>query len=182
MKTFTYGDYIRAIHSIRLHKILKIMEEDTKYEQGRQAVAKHSKSAAIQDMIQDKNQVAMLINKNIEMGFEIKGAELMDYRNIEFLNENKNKPDAIYKVGEKELYIMLHYREDILKPIKYQMLNYSIELMQKLNKRDTKQLPKIIPVVVQKSEDKIKNRKNTTKIKKELSYREKEFEYNIINV
>lgn len=142
MNIFTYGDYIRSIHTIRLHAIMDLMEKNTRYE-----VINNTKEIE-ENIIYDKFIKQLLLNKreviNILNLIDLKKIlqtnkksldeeDLIDCNKQKITKRLKSKEvDGLYKIihNKKEIYIMLEYLGNNKENIEYKMLNYCIDIMQ----------------------------------------------------
>lgn len=185
MEIFTYGDYIKSIHTVRLHSMMSFMEEGVNYKINKTNEKveneKYSKKA-IQDMIKDREQASLLLTKNLQFDFEVSRNSLQTWNKKISKRIGTKLPDSIFKIKDKEIYILMEYKENEKDDMYYTMLNYSIELMQKIVKQNTnfKNNAQIIPVVVQKNKGQKINEEQ--KIENEYFYNKKEFQYNVINI
>ena len=59
MNVFTYKDYIKCIHTLRLNAIFKLAEESSKY---RLDIENTEDKKVIKNILKDKNEMAIFIN------------------------------------------------------------------------------------------------------------------------
>lgn len=188
MEKFTYGDYIRSIHTVRLHSMMSFMEDEVVYkrEEKEKNYGEMLEETAVKEMMSDKEQVCLLLTRNIQFDFEV-SKDTLESCNMKIPKRLGSKnPDFIFKIKNKEIYILIEIRENKKSKMHYRMLNYCIELMQKILKEKTninlRTNPKIIPIVIQRKEINIDEKDNVIKTSDEYLNNKKEFMYNIINI
>lgn len=173
MNIFTYGDYIKSIHTVRLHSIMNLMEGSTTYNA-------FTSTKEIEDNIIYNNFIKQLLNNKREVAKILNDYKLKDVLEKEsnsvdkikeddliLLDENytgirakTKKADSVFKLKnfKKDIFIILEYIKSDKNNIEYRMLNYSIDIMQKWIRskkeytgkelEDIKVYPIVIPIVV----------------------------------
>ena len=76
MNVFTYKDYIKCIHTLRLNAAFKLAEESSKYRSQKDNV---EDKKIIKKIMQDKNEMANFINEFLESKEKIENKNLIRY-------------------------------------------------------------------------------------------------------
>ena len=105
MEVFTYSDYLKTIHTLRLNAVFKIAEDETNYaiEKNKENLKKEFLNKKIKEMILDKkSEVKNIINEFLKL--KIKEQELIKYNN-KYLNKKYEKLNnaVIYKLKDKKV-------------------------------------------------------------------------------
>ena len=81
MKVFSYNDYIRCIHHLRLNAVMQFAEETSQYGETKNT---HDKLAKI--ILKDTNEVIQFINNFVKPNEKLKEGEIIKYTNS-FINK-----------------------------------------------------------------------------------------------
>ena len=130
MKVFTYNDYIKSIHTLRLNAVIQLAEENKSYGSKKT----HDKLAKI--ILKNKDEVAKFINNFINPMEKIEGNNLIKYT-ISFINRR-------YKYKEADLVYKLKDCIDII----YEWSRNNNMLARK------KEYPIVVPIVVYTGKEK----------------------------
>ena len=99
MKIFTYNQYIKYIHKVRLNAVLQLAEEGEQYNIEK---TNHRHDKLMKNILKDKKEVAMLINNFLEPKEEIKQEQLIRYTNSYITKKYKAKEaDLVYRLKNK---------------------------------------------------------------------------------
>lgn len=189
MKVFTYNQYIKYIHKVRLNAVLQLAEEGAKY--NTQSENKlNSKENLIFDILKDKSEVSKLINDFLEPKEIIKDEELAIYKN-DYINKKQSSKECqvIYKIRNKPIFYLIKYKTNVDNQIEYKILNTCVDIIQawSRNKKFGKSIeyPVIVPIVIYTGNVKW----NVQKARKEnqignyiLERNNIELEYNLIDI
>ena len=159
MKSFTYGNYIRCIHTLRLNAVLKLAEESGKYRLNKEETVENVQK--IKEILKIKKEMMMFINECLDLKEKVK------YNNLERINDyyikrkyNFGKEKLLYKIINKETFFLLEEVSQLDNIVLYDMLNYCINFMQtwtmnnKIKRENS--YPIIIPIIIYTGSEKIK--------------------------
>lgn len=189
LKVFTYGQYIKCIHTLRLNAVLQLAEESAEYNLRNQK-KKYSHDKLIKNILKDEKEAEKLINQFLNPKEEVKAEELIRYTNSYIAKKYKAKEaDLVYKMKNKEIFFLIEHQSTIDNGVPYRILNYCIDIMQEWcrNKRIEKihGYPIIVPIVIYTGEQKWKIPRNF-KEKKISNYVFERYkinvEYNLIDI
>ena len=189
MKTFTYNQYIKCIHTFRLNAVMQLAEESAQYNL-EYTKKKYSHDKLIKNVLQDKKEVAQFINQFLEPREKVKEDELVRFNNSYITKKYKSKEaDLVYKIKSKELFFLIEHQSTIDNNMPYRMLNYCLDIMREWG-RNKKQgritsYPIIVPIIVYTGNQKWRLPKNFREVQFNDYIFEKykiELEYNFIDV
>lgn len=192
MKSFTYFDYIKCIHKLRLNAVLQLCEPNTEYEinpkEKNKKQAKEKKE--ITKILQNKIEMAKFINEFLEPKRKIQEKELTKYeQKIKHVIIQKKDPDIIYYLENQQVYFVVEEAEKVDKAINYKMLNYCVDLLQNWTKEKSLeeeiQYPIAIPIVIYtgKEEWQIEENMNSEQMYNIIfKNNEINFEYNLVDI
>lgn len=152
LKIFTYGQYIKCIHTLRLNAVLQLAEETTEYKLN-QAKKKYSHDKVVKYLLKDKKEVEKFINQFLEPKEEVKAEELVRYVNGCITKKYKAKEaDLVYQLKNREIFFLIEQQSTIDNHMPYRMLNYCIDIMQEWSRsrkleRNTS-YPIIVPIII----------------------------------
>ena len=141
-------------------------------------------------ILDDKKEIANLINKRLNLKYKIKEEELEKYNSSFVTKTLKNKEiDVIYKLKNKKIFFMIEHQTKIDYAMPLRILEYENEIMrsaieyEKMNRKNYK-LPLIIPIVLYAGRKKWDAKTYIGEVQEQLEgYKEIEFaRYNIIDI
>lgn len=189
MKVFTYRQYIKCIHTLRLNAVLQLAEESAEYNLNK-LKKKYSHDELVKNILKDKKEMAEFINQFLEPRERVKVEELIKHTNSNITKKYKSKEvDLVYKLKNQDVFFLIELQSTIDNSMPYRMLNYCLDIMQEWcrNKKmkKTTSYPIVVPIVIYTGEKKWRTQK---KIKeKQISdyvfERYKiDLEYNLIDI
>lgn len=149
MEIFTYKNYINSIHTFRLNNNIQLAEEGEKYNINNQKnkPTKRREKEFIEKTLKNKREIAYFFNKYLNPR-----EKLIPNNLIECTKIYKLKGIIIYKIINKEEYIMIKYQENIDHNISYEVLNNCVNIIQKWKRNKNickvKEYPIIIPIII----------------------------------
>lgn len=152
MKVFTYFEYIKVIHKLRLNAVLQLAEESESYElEGTKQEKVHDK--LIKHILEDKMEMSKFINQYLEPKEKVKEEELIRYTNSYMNEKYKGKEaDLVYKLKDKEVYFLIEHQSTIDNNMPFRMLNYCINIMQEWSRnrkiRKNTNYPIVVPILI----------------------------------
>lgn len=189
LKTFTYGQYIKCIHVLRLNAVLQLAEESAEYNI-KKLEKKYAHDKLVKNILKDKKEAEEFINQFLEPKEKVKAENLIRYTNSYITKKYKSKEaDLVYKLKNQEVFFLIEHQSSIDNSMPYRMLNYCIDIMQEWsrNKRIKKicGYPIIVPIIIYTGNQKWKATKNfkEKQISNYVFERYKiDFEYNFIDI
>lgn len=163
MKIFTYKDYIKCIHTLRLNAVLQLAEEGTKYKiQQNKMKNRHDK--LVKNILKNEVEMSKFINDFIEPSQKVESQNLIKYTNSYITKKYKNKEaDLVYKLKSKEVFFLIEHQSIIDNTMPYRILNYCIDIMQEWNKtnkiRKETRYPIVVPIIIYTGDEKWKKPK-----------------------
>lgn len=181
LKTFTYSQYIKCIHTFRLNAVMELAEEMTEYK------LENTKERGLQgellkSILQNKEEVTRFINQFIEPREKIRQEDLVHYTTSSYITKRyrTKEADFVYKLKNKEVFFVLECQSKIDNKIDYKMLNYCLDIMREWteNKKVKKVMgyPIIVPILIYTGNQKWKSSR------KENLYEDYIFEENSMNL
>ncbi len=182
MKSFTYYDYIKYIHTLRLNAIFRLAEEGNEYKLGTKEKTKEN------FLLGNKEEVSNLINIFLNPGKKIFPSDLARYKNKNIERKYRKNPiKAIYKIKNEEKYYLIDYTDNLNTKEEYKILNYCIDIIYEWSKYTKKEekYPLIIPIIIYVGLDKWK--RNMNEDKKTVSFYvqnnyDLKIDYNLIEI
>lgn len=169
---------------------MQLAEEMTEYK------LKNTKEKCLQGqllkhVLQNKKEVARLINQFIEPRKTIKEEELVSYTTNSYITKKyrTKEIDLVYKLRNKEIFFLLECQSKLDSKVDYRMINYCLDIMREWsqNKKVKKitSYPIVVPILIYTGNQKWNiesNRKE--KIIKEYTYAKEKMniEYNLVDM
>lgn len=162
MEIFSYNDYIKCIHTLRLNAVFELAEESTEYnlETGKQKEnINNAYDSIIKKILKSKKEIANIVNDFVGIKEKIKGEDLIKYTNNFITRKYKSRQDGIvYKLKDKDVFFLIEHQPSIDKNVAYKMLNYCVDIIYNWNtsvkiKKGIK-YPIVIPIVIYTGTDK----------------------------
>ena len=179
MKTFTYSDYIKCIHTLRLNAVLQLAEENTPYRMEQKKNININKNV-MKRIFSREQEVAKIINDFLNPIKMISSTELTRYTNSYIEKKYKIEDEGhIYKVKDKEMFFILKHQSTIDCSIPYRILNYCVDIMY-INKSEKNAV--IVPIIIYTG-DKKWNRSQQKQLGNYIIERNNiNIEYNLIEI
>lgn len=189
MKAFTYGQYIKCIHTLRLNAVMQLAEESTPYNLSK-IQTNDFYHQLMQNVLQDKKEATKFINQFIEPRKQITEEELIRYTNRRVNQQHREKEiDLIYRLKDQDLFFVIEHQSTIDNNIPYKMLNCCLDIMQDWHRnrkiKKTTNYPIVVPIVIYTGNQKWKITKQykERKISDYVFERYQiDFEYNFIDI
>lgn len=135
MKVFTYGQYIKCIHTLRLNAVLQLAEQSAGYSLEKSDV-RYSHDKLIKSILKDKKEAEEFINQFLEPREKVNVENLMRYTNSYITKKYKSKEaDLVYKLKNQEIFFLIEHQSTIDNRMPYRILNYCIDIMQEWSRR-----------------------------------------------
>lgn len=188
MKVFTYNQYIKFIHRVRLNAVLQLAEQSAQYnlEKNNNIDTKNE----ILKILKNSKEMASLINDFLNPKNIIRSEELSLYES-EYINKKYISEDwqIIYKNKEKPIFYLIKYQRVFDNEINYKILNLNVDIIQSYSKNkkyeENMQYPLIVPIIIYTGKEKWKSFKSNNQKQLGTYILEKNqiaIEYNIIDI
>lgn len=155
MKVFTYKDYIRSIHQLRLNAVMELAEEKNNYVKTRNT---HDKLAKI--VIKDKDEVIKFINNFIKPKEKLECNDLIKYTNS-FINRKYRykEADLVYKIKNKNVFFLIEHQSSVDGTMLTRLINYCIDIIYEWSRTASNfkgkvEYPIVVPIVIYTGKEK----------------------------
>ena len=164
LKVFTYSQYIKCIHTLRLNAILQLEEESAEYNL-KKPEKKYSHDKLVKNILEDKKEAKEFINQFLEPKEEVKAENLIRYTSSYITKKYKSKEvDLVYKIKNQDVFFLIEHQSTIDNSMPYRILNYCIDIMQEWGRnRKIKKIhgyPIVVPIIIYTGKQKWKIPKN----------------------
>lgn len=134
MKVFTYGQYIKCIHTLRLNAILQLAEEGEDYKL-ENIEKKHYTSELIKNVLRNRKEAMNFINQFVEPRKKVKEEDLILYSHKNRIKKCKTKEaDLVYKINNQDIFFLIEHQSEMDSNLSYRLLNYCLNIMQDWSK------------------------------------------------
>ncbi len=162
MEVFTYNDYIKCIHTLRLNAVFQLAEESTEYnlETGKpKKKINNVHDKIIKKILKNKKEVANMINDFVGTKEKIKEENLVKYTSSFITRKYKSREaDIVYKLKDKNIFFLIEHQSSIDNNIAYMLLNYCIDIIYDWNTsvkiKKGIQYPIVVPIIIYTGTDK----------------------------
>ena len=182
MKIFSYNDYIKCIHTIRLNAILQVAEEKETYHLEKNK-KKETQDKLVKNILRDEEEAKKFINYFLKPKKPIKSEELIKYSSNYITKKYKSKKaDLIYKLKGHQIFFLIENLSEIDYSISYKMLNYCVDIMQECTKN---KYSIVVPILIYTGNEKWKYQQNLEDMQLSnyiLKRNKIEMEYNLIEI
>lgn len=190
LKTFTYSQYIKCIHTFRLNAVMQLAEGMTEYKL-ENTERRYLQGELIKSILQDKKEVAGFINQFVEPREKIRHEDIIHYTANNYITKRYRgkEADFVYKLKDKDVFFLLECQAEVNNKINYRMLNYCLDIMREWTKNSkTKRVtsyPMIVPILIYTGKQKWKALKEEKEIHEEeydFEGNNPNFEYNFVDM
>ena len=183
MVTFSYIDYLKYFKIIK--EDYMVNEEMSKFKYGSNK-RKHIHDKTFRKILDDKKEFTIFINKifNLEEKLEEKDIEKYNRKfvSVDYTNQES---DVIYKLKNKEIFILVEHQTKIDKKMPIRILKYELEIIRsRMDENNRLEFPIIIPIVLYTGKQRWNAKINYPSYNSELArYRGlKKVEYNLVDI
>ena len=155
MKVFTYNDYIRSIHQLRLNAVMELAEEKNEYGKTRNTDDKLAKI-----VLKDKDAVIKFINNFIKPKENLKSGDLIKYTNS-FINRKYRykEADLVYKIKNKNVFFLIEHQSTVDDTMLTRLINYCIDIIYEWSRTASNfkgkvEYPIVVPIVIYTGKEK----------------------------
>ena len=152
MNIFTYEDYIKCIHTLRLNSVFQLAEDEAEYNY-EQKKDKNIYKDIIHIILEDTEEITKLINNYIEIEEKVNKEELERYESKFASNRYKlRRDDILYKFKSRDIYFLIKYQDEKDDNILYNMLNYCVDIIYDWNVnvkiKENIKYPIVVPILI----------------------------------
>lgn len=160
MNYFSYNDYIDCTQNGKMDNIIKVAEKTEQYIVKNQSNT-NFKTKDIENL-KNKERIIKFLNKSFNLTEKFKSESLKLYKNSEIEKDNV----ILYKIIGKEIFIFIKVVDKRDYNISYKILNYSIKIIKKWERKKNKEnlrYPIVIPIIIYTGDKEWKTRNNNFK-------------------
>ena len=153
MIIYTLIDYLKLQKICHLRKNVNLEEQEEKYKYSK-TKTHQIKDKIFRDILNDKEEVAKLINQYLKPEKMIKKEMIEKYETSYITSKYENRnADIVYKMKEKDVFFLIEHQTKVDKLMAYRILEYSLEIIKSRmqnNKEEIKKfgLTRVIPIVI----------------------------------
>lgn len=183
MVIFSYIEYLKYSRIIKEEYLLN--EEVAEYKYDNKKI-NHIHDKTFRKILDDKKEFTIFINKifNLEEKLEEKDIEKYNRKfvSVDYINQES---DVIYKLKNKEIFILVEHQTKIDKKMPIRILKYELEIIRsRMDENNRLEFPIIIPIVLYTGKQRWNAKINYPSYNSELArYRGlKKVEYNLVDI
>lgn len=183
MVIFSYIEYLKYSRIIK--EEYSINEEVAEYKYDNKKI-NHIHDKTFRKILDDKKEFTIFINKifNLEEKLEEKDIEKYNRKfvSVDYTNQES---DVIYKLKNKEIFILVEHQTKIDKKMPIRILKYELEIIRsRMDENNRLEFPIIIPIVLYTGKQRWNAKINYPSYNSELArYRGlKKVEYNLVDI
>ena len=183
MVIFSYIEYLKYSRIIKEEYSLN--EEVAEYKYDNKKI-NHIHDKTFRKILDDKKEFTIFINKifNLEEKLEEKDIEKYNRKfvSVDYTNQES---DVIYKLKNKEIFILVEHQTKIDKKMPIRILKYELEIIRsRMDENNSLEFPIIIPIVLYTGKQRWNAKINYPSYNSELArYRGlKKVEYNLVDI
>ena len=190
MEVFTYEDYIKSIHTLRLNNVFQLAEEGESYNFGevenKEQIFKIV-SKLMEKVLKNEREISSIINNYIEFEEKIKAKDLERYEEKVITKKKIDRKNIVYKMKNKNIFFLFRETEKINNNILFEVLNYCVNIIYSWNaelKAKTEiEYPIVIPTLIYTGDEEVEIEDNFSKMQISdyiFENYEIDFKYNVI--
>ena len=150
MVIFTYLDYLKYSRIINNnHMEYMLMEEKTKYIYDKKEI-KHKHDKTFRKILDNKKEFIIFINNIFNLKEKLEEKKIEKYnRKFVSVDYKNQEADIIYKIKDKETYILVEHQTKIDYKMPIRILQYEMEIIRsRMSENEKIVFPTIIPIVL----------------------------------
>ena len=190
MEVFTYDDYIKSIHTLRLNNVFQLAEEGESYNFGevenKEQIFKIV-SKLMEKVLKNEREISSIINNYIEFEEKIKAKDLERYEEKVITKKKIDRKNKKKKMKNKNIFFLFRETEKINNNILFEVLNYCVNIIYSWNaelKAKTEiEYPIVIPTLIYTGDEEVEIEDNFSKMQISdyiFENYEIDFKYNVI--
>ncbi len=190
MKIFTYNEYIKYIHTLRLNAVFKLAEESAGYQLTKEKNGDNLHDKLVKNILKDKMEMEKFINQFVTTKLDVEYGKLIKFPNSYITKKYKSKEaDLVYQLEGQDIFFLIEHQSSVDIKMPYRILNYCIDIMYEWCKskklKQIKKYPIIVPIVIYTGDRKWNVPKNfsETQISTEILKNYKiNIQYNLVDI
>ncbi len=190
MKIFTYDEYIKYIHTLRLNAVFKLAEESSGYQLTKQKKGDNLHDKLVKKILKNKIEMEKFIRQFISTKLDVANGKLIKFPNSYITKKYKSKEaDLVYKLEGQDIFFLIEHQSSVDIRMPYRILNYCIDIMYEWCRskklKQIKKYPIIVPIVIYTGDRKWNVPKNfsETQISTEILKNYKiNIQYNLVDI
>ena len=190
MEVFTYEDYIKSIHTLRLNNVFQLAEEGESYsfddDEDKEQICKIA-NKLMEKVLKNEREISIIINNHIQFNEKIKAKDLERYEEKSITKKKIDRKNIVYKIRNKNIFFLFRQTDEIDNSILFEVLNYCVNIIYSWNatlKAKTEiEYPIVIPTLIYTGDDEVEIDDNFSKMQISdyiFENYEIEFKYNLI--
>ena len=190
MEVFTYEDYIKSIHTLRLNNVFQLAEEGESYSfddvENKEQICKIA-NKLMEKVLKNEREISSIINNYIEFDEKIKAKDLEKYKEKVITKKKIDRKNIVYKVKNKNIFFLFRQAEKIDNSILFESLNYCVNIIYSWNAvlkaKSEIEYPVVIPILIYTGDDEVEIDDDFSKMQISdyiFENYEIEFKYNLI--
>lgn len=183
MVIFSYIEYLKYSRIIKEEYSLN--EEVAEYKYDNKKI-NHIHDKTFRKILDDKKEFTIFINKIFNLEEKLEEKEIEKYnRKFVSIDYTNQESDIIYKLKNKEIFILVEHQTKIDKKMPIRILKYELEIIRsRMDENNRLEFPIIIPIVLYTGKQRWNAKINYPSYNSELArYRGlKKVEYNLVDI
>lgn len=183
MVIFSYIEYLKYSRIIKEEYSLN--EEVAEYKYDNKKI-NHIHDKTFRKILDDKKEFTIFINKIFNLEEKLEEKEIEKYnRKFVSIDYTNQESDVIYKLKNKEIFILVEHQTKIDKKMPIRILKYELEIIRsRMDENNRLEFPIIIPIVLYTGKQRWNAKINYPSYNSELArYRGlKKVEYNLVDI
>ena len=158
LQILTYRDYLLYREIIREEYVFSCSEEQQPYyinPENKEINKKHDKF--FRDILSDKSEITNFLKDFINHENTIKPEDIEPYNTSFVTSKYQNREaDIVYKIKEKNAFILIEHQSKIDKQMPYRLLEYYTEILRINRARNEEEMPIVVPIIIYTGSEKWK--------------------------
>ena len=191
MKFFTYKDYIKSIHALRLNAVMQVAEKGEEYQLNpKEKLTKNTHEELVKTLLKDKKEIAKFINNFLDYNLKIKYYNLEECNNKHIRKKFGYKDiNIVYKLKNDNVFFLIDYQSKIEPKMSLRIINYCINIIYEWSKgekiKKEMRYPIVVPNVIYTGKESWKKQQDFEEIQAE-NYQYDDYKirpkYNLIDI
>lgn len=183
MVIFSYLEYLKYSRIIKEEYSLNEEVEEYKYDNKK---INHIHDKTFRKILDDRKEFTIFINKIFNLAEKLEEKDIEKYnRKFVSVDYTNQESDVIYKLKNKEIFILVEHQTKIDKKMPIRILKYELEIIRsRMDENNRLEFPIIIPIVLYTGKQRWNAKINYPSYNSELArYRGlKKVEYNLVDI
>ena len=173
MNFFTYKDYIKSIHALRLNAVMQVAEKGEEYQlRAKEKLTKNTHEELVKTLLKDKKEIAKFINNFLDYNLKIKYYDLEECNNKHIRKKFGYKDiNIVYKLKKDNVFFFIDYQSKIEPKMFLRIINYCINIIYEWSKgekiKKEMRYPIVVPIVIYTGKESWKKQQDFEEIQAE---------------